>query len=321
LGENLFDKKMEDRKMGRNRSWSFIASLLSPAFSFFCPPFPVKKMPIILPPQMRRLSQQEFGDIAYEVMGHVFAMHKDLGRFFDENIYKRELARRMPDVKLDAPVDVAYDTFLKRYYLDVLIGPGAVFEFKAVNALAAQHRAQLLNYLLLCNLAHGKLINMRPEAVEHEFVNVHSSQEARRQFSICRERWRTIPGTENLVDIVVGLVREFGTGLSVALYEEAVAHFYGGLEQIESPLEVTSRGQLLGYQCLHIIAPGVALKMTMFGDSLAAFQTHAQRLLEHCELEAIAWVNIAPQQIAFVALTKNNAKHLPNPGALPVPST
>ena len=48
-------------------------------------------MPVTLAVPIRRLSQAEFGEFSYEVMRHVFAIHNDLGRFFDEAIYKSEL--------------------------------------------------------------------------------------------------------------------------------------------------------------------------------------------------------------------------------------
>ena len=57
-------------------------------------------MPIMLRQPVRRLSQAEFGELAYSVMGCVFQIHQDLGRFFDEKIYKRELAHRHPGVQL-----------------------------------------------------------------------------------------------------------------------------------------------------------------------------------------------------------------------------
>ena len=41
---------------------------------------------------VRRLSQDEFGELSYAVMAHVFEIHNEFGRFFDERIYKRELA-------------------------------------------------------------------------------------------------------------------------------------------------------------------------------------------------------------------------------------
>jgi len=48
-------------------------------------------MPMTMSTRVRRLSQSEFGELAYDVMGCVFALHDELGRLFDETLYKREL--------------------------------------------------------------------------------------------------------------------------------------------------------------------------------------------------------------------------------------
>ena len=50
-------------------------------------------MPIKTRIPIRRISQLEFSEVAFEVMRHVFAIHNEVGRFFDEKIYKRELER------------------------------------------------------------------------------------------------------------------------------------------------------------------------------------------------------------------------------------
>jgi hypothetical protein len=71
-------------------------------------------MAVLLPFQICRLAQEEFSALAFEVMRHVFAIHNEIGRFFDEKIYKREPARRLPGVHLEVPIDGQFDSFLKR---------------------------------------------------------------------------------------------------------------------------------------------------------------------------------------------------------------
>jgi len=44
-------------------------------------------MPIYGPVVTNRISHQEFKLLASEVMGHVFDIHHDFGRFFDEIVY------------------------------------------------------------------------------------------------------------------------------------------------------------------------------------------------------------------------------------------
>ena len=67
------------------------------------------------------MTQLQFGGVAYEVMQHLFAVHHEFGRLFDEIVYKRELAARMNDVQLEVSVDVAHETFTKRYFADAIV--------------------------------------------------------------------------------------------------------------------------------------------------------------------------------------------------------
>lgn len=130
-------------------------------------------MPIVPKFEPRSLSQQEFGEVAYEVMNHVFAIHNDMGRLFDEQFYKRELFDRLPDVMLEPQVDVIYESVKKPYFADVIVGDSALFEIKAAENIHNQHINQTIHYLRLFDLSHGKVINTRPEQVESQFVNCH----------------------------------------------------------------------------------------------------------------------------------------------------
>ncbi len=55
---------------------------------------------------------------------------------------------------------------------------------KVTESLALDHRAQLINYLLLSKLSRGKLVNVYPELIEHEFVNVLTTVGQRTDFAI-----------------------------------------------------------------------------------------------------------------------------------------
>ena len=70
-------------------------------------------MPIELPSPLRRISQEEIGEIAYEFMEHVFAIHREFGRLFNEGIYKLELAARISEVRLEVPIRVTFGNFCK----------------------------------------------------------------------------------------------------------------------------------------------------------------------------------------------------------------
>ncbi len=180
-------------------------------------------MPITFPRKTCRVTQDEFKAIASEVMRCVFDIHNEFGRMFNESIYKRELQMRIPNVFLEVPILVSYGTFSKVYKVDVMIGDSGLFEFKTVEKLHTRHRGQLLNYLLLLDLAHGKLINLRTQRVEHEFVNCHSRLSDLRQPRVDDREWRTaIAGAERLRTLFELLVADWGVGLEVDLYTEAL---------------------------------------------------------------------------------------------------
>lgn len=260
-------------------------------------------MPIITRIPLRRLTQQEFGDLAYEVMRHVFDIHNELGRFFDEKIYKQALAHRLPGTLLEEPVTIVHGSFQKPYFLDVLVAGGGLFEFKTVERLTERHRAQLMHYLLLSDLAHGKLINVRPEVVTHEFVNTHWAATDRQRVNIDCGRWNSFcPRANALQDWLIGFLRDIGAGLGTSLYEEATTHFLGGPDRVEADVRVCLKNHELGHQRMRLIAPGIALKITSLDQSLINFETQTSKLLAHADLQAIAWININIKHVTFTTL-------------------
>ena len=251
-------------------------------------------MPIQTTTAIPRLSQKEFGEIAYTVMQHVFAMQRDFGRFFDERIYKQELALQLPGVKLEVPLTVSHASFSKQYFLDVVVSDAAILEFKTVEKLGPRHRAQLLHYLFLLDLSHGKLINMRTTEVEHEFVNTTLTTAQRTRFDVNRDAWQAnSPGADALESIVIPLLQDLGTGLDLALYEEAVTHLLGGEASVLHDMEVTGTNDCrLGEQTMRLAAEATAFKITTFRELPDSFAEHCRRLLAHTRLQAIQWVNI-----------------------------
>lgn len=257
-------------------------------------------MPIIPHRDVRRLSQEEFREVSYAVMGHVFEIHKEFGRFFDEQIYKRELASRMPEVTLEFPVVANHDTFSTTYHLDALVADGGAFEFKTVESLAPRHRGQLYNYLLLLDLAHGKLVNVRGESIEHEFVNATLRPSERKAFEVVTERWDQSFGRSGFfLERLVSILQDWGTGLQLGLYDAALTHFLGGEAQVVRGVNVRGDGTVLGQQRMRLAEDDVAFRLTAFETENECFEDHARRLLRHVDLRAIWWVNIGLRRVTF----------------------
>src|SRR5207247_1599721 len=140
---------------------------------------------------------------------------------------------------------------------------------------------------------------------QHEFVNTHWQHADRIHFEVETAHWNTaLAGVTRLHDVLTAVLRDLGTGLEVALYEEAVTHFFGGPDQVEADVAVEIDGRRIGHQRFRLIAPGVAFKITGFDGPLDDFEVHARRLLAHVDLRAIAWVNVNMKKVTFTTLER-----------------
>lgn len=266
-------------------------------------PHLVPTMPIHSSITTCRISQNEFKELASEVMRHVFDLRNEFGRFFDEGVYKRELATRMPDVELESAITLTYAGFSKTYFVDVLVNSSGLFEFKAADKIHSRHRGQTLNYLLLLDLAHGKVINVRPEYVEHEFVNCPSRLIDLRSPEIFDHEWDSrVAGADLFRQILMSLIADWGAGLETNLYEEALTYFLGGESNVVVPISVMGKSGFLMKQRMRIVAPSVAFKITALQERFNEFVTHARKLIAHTTLEAMLWANITQKSIKFTTI-------------------
>lgn len=239
------------------------------------------------------MDEAEFKQVAYEVMEVVFAVHNEMGPLFDEEVYEAAMTQ--------VGFEVSFDSFRKRYYLDLLVREGCIFELKAVEELCDRHRAQLLNYLLLLEIAHGKLVNLRGDLVQHEFLNAPLTWQDRTAFQVVDTYWRGAVAPD-LRDLLVPILREWGTGLDVQLYEEAVVHFLGGASRVASRIEVLANGVVIGHQTLNLLAPGVAVCLTALNRDEDRYAAQLRRFLRFVPLQTIQWVNIGRKQVSFRTL-------------------
>ncbi len=97
-------------------------------------------------------------------MHHVFASHQELGRICDEPIYRNDLAARINEESSqttlnEVVIKIIHGSFFKEYRMDLTVSSRAVYELKVAKIIAPQHEGQTLNYLLLADCAHGKVIN------------------------------------------------------------------------------------------------------------------------------------------------------------------
>src|SRR5439155_13612288 len=105
------------------------------------------------------------------------------------------------------------------YYMDLVIENSTDYELKTAEALVAQHRSQALNYLFLSALRHGKLVNLRPPSVEHEFVTTSLTTEERMAVRTDTAQWDAADAlSARLGEVVRRIIAEWGGFLDTEIY-------------------------------------------------------------------------------------------------------
>ncbi len=266
-------------------------------------------MPITTHLPLRAISQEEFALIDYQVMRHAFACQNELGRLCDEIIYQNDLAARLDGaglVRTQVPVTVTHGSFRKDYFLDLVLGDSAVYELKIATQLAAEHEAQVLNYLFLEGVQHGKLINFRPTKVQSRFVNTSLTRKSRQEIMLDTGRWQEHDGLSKKLRLVFSeLIEDWGGFLELALYTEALTHFFGGEDQVVRAVPLVRNGLPLGNQRLRLLSPEIAFRITAMSETEAADYEHQLRsLLAHSALRTLQWLNLVRHHARLVTLQK-----------------
>ncbi|MGH7971854.1 MAG: GxxExxY protein [Limisphaerales bacterium] len=265
-------------------------------------------MPVSCPVQLRSLSEEEFHELDYAVMRHVFACHNDLGRFCDEEIYQSDIALRLRSAGFnglgtEVPFTVSFKDFSKTYYLDLAVESSVLYELKAAGALVGEHEAQLLNYLFLLGLHHGKLLNFRTASVQRRFVSTRLTPEQRRKFTVDDSRWQSVTSAcERLLQVLLELMRDWGMYLQLELYQEALTWFLGGEATVVRRVGLAREGSHLGNQRVLVHGPEVAFKLSAVTVNQSQIEAHLRRFLSLTQLRALQWINFNHGVIELVTL-------------------
>ena len=262
-------------------------------------------MPIRVDAPVRQMSDAESERVEYQVMRLAYEIHNRQGRLCDESIYQSLLALRceasgLGPVLREVPVRVTFGGFEKTYYLDALVNDGLVIELKVVSALTGEHESQVINYLLLTGLQHGKLINMRPGRVEGRRVLTRLTPDKRRKLTFIEDDWQPSGKRSRwFKDMMIALLQDWGGFLSIALYQEAIMHFLGGREAVERPVDFVVDGRVVGRQRVRLLDDRTAFAITVAKDKPELYEQHLRRLLRHTNLRAIEWLNMVNHDMTF----------------------
>lgn len=234
-----------------------------------------------------------------------FDIHNEIGRLWDERIFRNELANRcrqagFENAEIEVPVIVTHQGFIKRYFVDLVINDSVIYELKAVSKLSPEHDKQALHYLFLFGLQHGKLINFRPPSVEKRFVSTTLLPQDRYNIVVEDKHWLELNADSIwLKTLLIELLRDWGAYLETTLFYEAIYHFRGGEARVIHDIEIVLNGAKLGNQKVHLLNPGTAFKITALTKGIEGYQQNLNRFMRLTNLNALQWINFNHHVVSF----------------------
>lgn len=254
-------------------------------------------MPITTQFPVKTFDQASFHRVDEQATGLAFNIHNEVGRYLGEKLYQNELARRCSEsgfhVTREFGIVASLDNFEKAYSADLMIQRGVIVETKTVSTLTDVHKGQTLNYLFMCGLHHGTLLNFRSERVEHEFVSTQLTHKLRRQYKFVLEQWIELTSECMRLRVILDrCLNEWGAFLDPLLYRDAITHFLGGKESVVKKVPITSNGMEIGVQEMRLLTDDIAFSVTASTHRPGAVFDHQLRFLKHTPLRAIQWINL-----------------------------
>lgn len=268
------------------------------------------RLPMTMPihrPLIRDLTPTEFDAIDKVVMERAYASQNELGRLCDEKVYETDLALRLRaldcEVVTQAPIVVSHQTFEKIYRLDLACNH-AVYDAKTVAAFAGAHEAQVLNYAMLLDVRHIKLLNFRTPRVQGKLFFNPLTDERRRQYQFDLGNWKELsPRCCELASMLKDLLLDWGAFLETRLYEEALIHFFGGEPACLRRIELHRDGNLLGTHLAAMHSLQHFFLVTAMSHETNTYHQHLKRLLKLTGLAGLQWINLNHHNIELVTIS------------------
>lgn len=104
-------------------------------------------------------------------------------------------------------------------------------------------------------------------------------------------------------ELVIGLLRDWGTSLTLSLYQAALITLLGGKAQIELMLPICRNGVYLGNQRFCLADSDSAFKLTALNHGTGAYEHQLLRLIQFSPLKTIHWVNIEHEFVGIQSVS------------------
>lgn len=115
-------------------------------------------------------------DLTYKIIGCCMEVHKNLGKGFNEVVYKDalEIEFKLNGIPYQREKEFAINykgfTLPRKYSADFVVFDKIILEAKAIESLTNSHLKQTLNYLATSKLRLGLLVNFGEDSLKHKRV-------------------------------------------------------------------------------------------------------------------------------------------------------
>ena len=117
-------------------------------------------------------------DESYKIIGTFYEVYNNLGMGFLESVYQAALTSEFEEQHIPFKEQWGIEVFYKnkkldkKFFADYICYGDIIIEIKAVERIAPQHEAQLINYLKATNKPLGFLVNFGGKKLDfRRFVN------------------------------------------------------------------------------------------------------------------------------------------------------
>lgn len=185
-------------------------------------------MPIKTQVNFRPIDETEFRRLDYLVMGAAYDIQNKLGRLFDEDIYRDEMAsliRKSSDCSVESEIRLVHQNYVKTLRMDGVVANGLICEFKVVERLSVAHESQLLEYMVLCEATRGKLISFGSSSVAGKLISTTLSHDERRKFVVNDENFCfRCSRSELFYSLIIALAKDWGLFLRSSTWHDAIVY-------------------------------------------------------------------------------------------------
>lgn len=262
-------------------------------------------MPIEIEKAIQAVDQATFKSTDYKVMGLAYKIHQELGRLFDEHVYAAALAEQLDKIGIEARreevINLTHKDFEKTYRIDLLVGSSIPYELKAVDRFHPSHDAQVLQYLFLTNVQHGKLLNFGSRSVEGRFIDSQISTKQRKTFKIAASKNDFDHHTEQIIATLEPLLEDWGAYLTMELYREALTALLPIAESRLYPANYM--GREIGNITVTTLAEEALLHISSSKANQTEMRSHIKRTLKLTNFTSSYWVNFNRSQITIERVT------------------